>query len=180
MRYFTPTELSAVEQAQRRAEEMTGEHFKLSAFDVDRYPYEVATLEQLDAREIDASAFAHLVRYRRHPLRRPAGRLGRLRHYYRIGLQDENLLARVAEGMPLEPTLLYVMTHELVHIVRFEHFAELFDADPERRAREEARVHALAAEVLRPLRDANLARLAALYGQGIGGCAGCPGDKLRS
>lgn len=176
MRYFNSSQLSAIDNTRQRAEELTGDFFKLGSFDPARYPYEVATLRDLDEPEIAPAAFAQLLRYGRNRLCRPKGKLA-LRHYYRIGLHDENLLERRAEGTPLEPLLLYVMTHELIHIVRFEHFAELFHSDGDRRGHEERRVHELTARIVKPLRNSTLDRMIGVYGGDSGSLCGHRGHE---
>ena len=49
--------------------------------------------------------------------------------------------------------MLYVLTHELIHIVRFESFQVHYGATGPERDREELRVHELTEDVLRVLRD---------------------------
>jgi hypothetical protein len=162
-RTFSPTELAAVEEARHRAEELTGDYFKLPSFDGARYAYDLATLEQLEGTAIAPVALAELLRYGRD---RCAARLPgcrRLQHFYRIGLNDPRLLARATRPAELEALLLYVVTHELVHIVRFEQFAELFAADRARREREEQHVHQLTAQVLRPVRSRHLDEVTGLF-----------------
>jgi hypothetical protein len=55
------------------------------------------------------------------------------------------------------------MTHELIHIVRFEQFRHPFVTAPDARAAEEYRVHAITHDVLAPLGDPALAQLLAYY-----------------
>jgi hypothetical protein len=49
------------------------------------------------------------------------------------------------------PFLSYILTHELVHIVRFSQFSVSFEASAAERAREEIRVDALTRQILAPL-----------------------------
>jgi hypothetical protein len=44
-------------------------------------------------------------------------------------------------GIELFPFSLYIITHELIHIVRFSKFLQSFDASSEERMAEEKRVH---------------------------------------
>ncbi len=49
------------------------------------------------------------------------------------------------------PMLLYIVTHELVHVIRFSQFLALFEAPEEEKAREEILVHRLTQKILQPL-----------------------------
>ena len=53
--------------------------------------------------------------------------------------------------MPLCPLLLYIVTHELVHVIRFSQFLALFEAAEAEKAIEETRVHQLTQKILAPL-----------------------------
>jgi hypothetical protein len=44
-----------------------------------------------------------------------------------------------------------VVTHELVHVIRFSQFLALFEASEAEKAREERRVHRLTQQILQPL-----------------------------
>jgi hypothetical protein len=60
--------------------------------------------------------------------------------------------------------LLYVLTHELVHVVRFESGFAAYDTDDaELRSQEEKRVHTITRKVLRPAETDALIRVARLY-----------------
>jgi hypothetical protein len=50
--------------------------------------------------------------------------------------------------MQLFPLVLYIATHELIHIVRFSKFLQSFDASPEETLAEEKRVHAETRDIL--------------------------------
>jgi len=161
-RFFSGEQPRAVELATERAEELTGNFFRLGQFGPDRYLYEVVTGRNLSKRERVQGVFAHLVRYRRvepGPLqkRRP-------QQYYRICLQDHQLLdALVGKDFGLDDLLLYVMTHELIHVVRFEQFDRLFVTSPQDRADEETLVYRLTEEVLSRIREAGVQTVVKLY-----------------
>ena len=61
------------------------------------------------------------------------------------------------------PLLTYVMVHELVHVVRFATFVQLFELDRERRQAEETEVHRLSAEVLKKVRLPHLEQVLGCY-----------------
>jgi hypothetical protein len=58
--------------------------------------------------------------------------------------------------------ILYILTHELIHIVRFTHSVD-FDLPAAEKSREESKVHDLTCQVLEPLGDPSLLRIARLY-----------------
>lgn len=154
---FQTRELDRLPSILAQAEDLTGSYFKLSSFDPSRFPFELATLRDLDSREIAPRAFAQLARYAVQNRTRP-GR-GLTRPLYRICLQDHNVLRalrREGGALSLDPLLLYILTHELCHIVRFCSFRQLFEADGAERAAEEERVHWLTHEILSPMRDSSL------------------------
>jgi len=98
-----------------------------------------------------AGPFAQVIRYE---AKRDDRRLGSaIYDFYKICLQDHAILAAL-NGMPelsLSPFSLYIITHELIHIVRFCKFLQNFDASPEERLIEEGRVHASTHDILSAL-----------------------------
>jgi hypothetical protein len=77
--------------------------------------------------------------------------------FYRVCLQDHNILkAHRGRDLALFPLLLYIVTHELVHIVRFSQFLALFEASEPQRLAEEQRVHRLTHRILEPFNYLNM------------------------
>lgn len=161
---FSAEDLARLNRVSRQAEELTGDYFQLSSFGPRRYLYDVATAPQLSAEEVAADAFAQLCRYDASaPSPGDRGRPGR---YYRICLQDDNILAavfRVDGRFSLDTLLCYIMTHELIHIVRFERFQHPFLTDPEGREAEEQQVHRLTYDILSGLDDPGMTALLNYY-----------------
>lgn len=161
---FSAEDLARLNRVSRQAEELTGDYFQLSSFGPRRYLYDVVTAPQLSAEEKAADSFAQLCRYvATAPSPGDRGRPGR---YYRICLQDENILAavcRVAGKFSLDTLLCYILTHELIHIVRFERFQHPFLTDPEGREAEEQRVHRLTYDILSGLDDRSMTALLDYY-----------------
>ncbi len=161
---FTAEDLARLNRVSRIAEELTGDYFQLSSFGPRRYLYDVATAPQLAAEEMADNAFAQLCRY---VATRPSpGDRNRPGRYYRICLQDDNILAavrRVQQRFSLDTLLCYIMTHELIHIVRFERFQHPFLTDPDGREAEEQRVHGLTFDILSTLDDRNMVALLDYY-----------------
>jgi hypothetical protein len=111
---------------------------------------------------VSSQALAQVLRLRRPP----QGSEYRGKDFYRICLQDQNLLGaarREGQDRLLFPLLVYVMAHELVHVVRFGRFQHLFEASPQEKAREEALVHSLSRDILRPVKLAHLDTVLELY-----------------
>jgi hypothetical protein len=161
-RIFGPAELALVAQALEVAEESVSEHYQLSEGAWLRYPYDLRTRAQLAPAEVEHQALAQVLRLSRPP----RGERLRPADLYRICLQDPNLLGLVRrEGARelMQPLLIYVLAHELVHVVRFCSFQHLFHADAGQRAREEARVHAITARCLAKVRLPQLERVLNLY-----------------
>ena len=161
---FSESDLSALTVASETAEELTGDYFQLSGFGPRRYLYDVAYAQTLRSEEIAPGAFAQLCRYvAQAPTPGDRRRPGR---YYRICLQDRNILEAIARPdteFGLGSLLLYIMTHELIHIVRFERFQHPFITDPVAREGEEQRVHALTYDILASLEDPQMSSLLTYY-----------------
>lgn len=144
---FGPLELGLLDGALSLSEEAVSDFFRLNEGFWGRNPFELRTAAQLLPRELSHECLAQVLRMRRPPA---AGSL-RAKDFYRICLQDHNLLSvvgREGQGELLGPLLTYVLTHELVHVVRFGKYLHLFDASGEERGREEARVHHVSAKIL--------------------------------
>jgi hypothetical protein len=153
---FKDHDLLTVSEALEMAEEVTCDFFKFSSLQWKRHRYDVKTLSSLRQQEISLHAFALL-----HKGVRQTGGLeskARERDYYFICLQDNRILEALGRDkeLGLLPLLVYVFTHELVHIVRFCNFLQRFDAGIRHRDREERVVHSITFDILR---DVSLKRL---------------------
>lgn len=137
---FNLEQLASVRRTQRISERLVAGHFRIPALPSWRYPYEVVTLTDLRRLERRAEALAHLVLYQR---RRPA----EMEQHYRICLQDDVILRRLSRRPLLESLLTYVLTHELVHVVRFQRAEQSFSAAKGRQD-EETLVHQTALELV--------------------------------
>jgi hypothetical protein len=161
--YFAPGEILLVDTALDIAEDLTCNHYHISAGNWKKYGFEVSNLIQLREEEITSLGLAQIARYvQPNPSRIP---VYSPRDYYRICLQDHNILQVVnrKEGIDLFPLMIYVLTHELVHVIRFRKFMQRFDVDPEAKAIEEERVHQTTYEILRSLKGVNLKPVFASY-----------------
>ena len=111
----------------------------------------IKTLTDLEPEEVVHGPFAQIIRYegqhRSHPLGSSTFDL------YKICLQDHAIINTLAQQSDLHlfPFVLYIITHELIHIVRFSKFLQIFDAPAEERMSEEKRVHARTHDILQKL-----------------------------
>ena len=148
---FNPQDILKVGEALDIAEDKTGDYFKFSGEQWKRHRYNVKTLSELDHHEIAPEAFALLEKI--------AGVSGSLeppkrgRDFYLICLQDHQILKALRRDreLVLLPLLVYVFTHELVHIIRFCNFYQRFEVGGKDREREERIVHTTTYEILKDL-----------------------------
>ena len=145
---FNPEQIRVVSQAVEIAEDVTANYFKISTAQWKHVRYDIQTLADLSDDEITEAAFAQITRYSRKPDSSLSG--GRHYDYFKICLQDHNIIAAVErdESLQLLPLGVYVVTHELVHVVRFCKFLQRFDADTVERQQEETRVHQITQKAL--------------------------------
>ncbi len=145
---FNSAQIGVVSQAVEIAEDVTANYFKISTAQWKHVRYDIRTLAELRADEITDSAFAQITRYSRKPDHTFSG--GRHYDYFKICLQDHNIMAAVERDEPVQlfPLAVYVVTHELVHVVRFCKFLQRFDAEPLERQQEEMRVHDITQKAL--------------------------------
>ncbi len=159
-RFFDHYHRELLCEAQVIAEEMTCDFFKLNHSHWQRCRYDILTLAFLRREEVSSHALAQLVKYQGFLSDRllPSAAFD----FYRICVQDHNILRVLQSGKGLEPLPLfsYILTHELVHIVRFSRFQAPFEASWPERLAEEAQVHRLTQAVLAPL---NFLKLAPVY-----------------
>ena len=145
---FEQGDFSEVSEALDIAEDATGNFFKFSLGQWKRHRYEVRTLASLSQDEISHQAFALLSRR----LRQGGGGMTTKERcdMYFICLQDHQILRALKrdKGLRLLALLVYIFTHELVHIVRFCNFFQRFVVSEKERASEERIVHEITFEIL--------------------------------
>lgn len=159
---FSNKEYGLFSDALAVAEESISDYYRLSHAAWAAYPYEVRTLAELAPREISDQALAQVLR-----LRQPQ-RPGRLRgwDFFRICVQDHNLLGLVRRekaGDLMLPLLTYVLAHELVHVVRFYQFQHLFEASPQEKVAEEAKVYQITNQALEKVKLPSLGQVLSMY-----------------
>jgi hypothetical protein len=151
LRSFGRQELRTVERAHAEAAAMVSAFYVLAPRERERMHYEVRTLRQLAPEEITDDALAEVRCYDCE--RRVGGETVNRRDLYRICLQDHRILSA------LEPMLIYVLTHELVHVVRFSQQMQRVDLAPALRPQEELSVEQTTRTILAPVADSALRRV---------------------
>jgi hypothetical protein len=148
---FNEEEMLTVGEALDIAEDRTGDYFKFSSGQWRRHRYDVKTLSQLSVREVVPDVFALLKK--RIQKRESVEAGSRYRDFYFICLQDHRILRALKrdQDLGLLPLLVYVFTHELVHIVRFCNFSQRFEVSTKDREKEERIVHTETYEILKEL-----------------------------
>jgi len=150
-RLFHSQDKELLKEAAVIAEEMTFDFFKLSPAHWRRTRYDILTLEGLSREEISPHAHALVAKYKGCP--HNSSLQSAWFDFYRVCLQDHNILKTLeaSPALSLFPLLLYIVTHELVHVIRFSQFLALFEAAEAEKALEETRVHQLTQKILAPL-----------------------------
>jgi len=145
------------------AETLAGNHFQVDLEDAERFPYDLQTLANLRRQEKTRRALAQVCKYEYQ--NKKALFMDEGREFYRICLQDDKILNTVrTEGDSLlRPLLLYVVTHELIHVIRFSMDPKRFYLHSEEKKVEERNVHCKTDEVLRSLNDPQVDRLLERY-----------------
>lgn len=160
---FKKDELTIVNNAVAMAEELVGNHYKMSANQWLHPKYDVTTLADLTDDEIVDGPFAQIIRYEG---KLKGGVLGSSAYdFYKICIQDHAILdtLKAHPKIALSPFSLYVVTHELVHIVRFSRFLQNFNASDMEKLLEERRVHGITHHILDPVKAHGLDTVLEFY-----------------
>ena len=145
------------------AEDLASGHYGISRKDWKQYPYDVKTLQHLKKEEVTNVGFAQLAKYALgdHPLELRK----KIEGFYRICIQDHVILEALHRdgNILLEPLLLYIVTHELVHIIRFSSYAEDYFARGDKRWKEEREVHGITYKMLKAIEYEGLEEVVSAY-----------------
>lgn len=147
---FGKSELKVVGQQLDEAEYLVSGYYCIPPREWPRFPYEVKTMAELQAEEIATNALAMVSKYEYSLTPEPEAR--HLLERYGICLQDRNILgaaSRSHDRICLESLMLYILTHELIHIIRFSNAPPTYFATPSERKFEECRVHQITQQILR-------------------------------
>ena len=143
--------IGAVSEALYIAEDKIGNYYKFSFGQWKRHHFDVRTMGEPATDVVSRVAFAMLNKGSR--VIGGYDSKTKLRDFYLICLQDRHIMRAVNRdrNLSLLPLLIYVFTHELVHIVRFCNFFQRFDISGKEREEEESRVHKITFDVLKDI-----------------------------
>ena len=163
LRKFNGKQLKIVNKAAEMAEELVSDYHKISASQWLRRRYDIKTLADLSPEEIVSGPFAQVIRYKAHPKDSCLGSAAY--DFYKICLQDNSILAVISDfnAIKLCPFTLYIITHELIHIVRFSEFLQNFNASHEEKLAEETRVHNNTHEILKSVKLPGISNVLKFY-----------------
>jgi hypothetical protein len=136
---FDPYQKSLAQRAGKVARSLVTDYYCIAPREWQNMRYEVKTLKSLRASEVADNALAQTLCY---SFCKQAGpRVIARGDLYRVCLQDHNILEAAARrNVRLQPMLTYVLTHELVHVVRFGQRLQSLDLPREMRHLEEQNV----------------------------------------
>ena len=162
---FSADQLKTINGVVGMAEDLVTDYYKLSESHWLRPQYDVRTLARLSPDEIVHGPFAQIIRYVGQKKNTHLG--SDTFDFYKICLQDHAILwvLKATPALELSPFMLYIIIHELVHIVRFSKFLQRFDASTEEKVVEEMRVHKYTHAILSPLSMPGLADVFKFYDQ---------------
>lgn len=150
-RYFNQQELEKVDNAVLQAEDLVNNFFKLSSGQWLKNRYDIKTAKDLDLHERVCGPFAQVVKYAAQKKEISLGSSSF--SFYTVCLQDPAILSVVEKNKAilLDPFLLYILTHELVHVVRFLRFEHRYEnaGEADLTLTEERKVHHLTHGILR-------------------------------
>lgn len=160
---FGPEEITILTRAIEISEELISDFYKISTSEWKRYRYDIQSLQYLKEDEITDNAFAQIRRYLRHPHLKPRG--SETGDYFKICLQDHVIRHALERDSQIQmfPLAAYIVTHELIHVVRFAKFVHRFHSTELEQVAEEARVHGLTQELLRGLKVDGLLEILAVF-----------------
>jgi hypothetical protein len=162
---FSPEQLEILNKAVEVAEDLVSNHYKMSANQWRHRRYDIKTLAELSPDEIVQGPYAQIIRYEGSKKDRALG--STTYDLYKICLQDHAILNTLNEQKELQlfPFVLYIVVHELIHIVRFSNFIQFFDATAEERTLEEKRVHQITHQLLESVQVAGLDPVLEFYSE---------------
>lgn len=145
--YFNATEKTIIYSAVEEAADCLRKFYCFSPREWFNYCYEVKTDMDGEPEPAKERAFAEVRAFE--PLHKKPGSFAG--DQYQIRLFDRNILRTLWKKTDLEfyPFMLYILTHELVHVARFCQNLHPVECGPEALLREEERVHDLTCQVLK-------------------------------
>ena len=147
---FSVEQIDIVNTCVAMAEELVSNYYKMTASQwAATCAYDIKTLADLSPEEIVHGPFAQVIRYKGRPKKSSLG--SSTYDFYKICLQDHAILSVINEtpDIMLFPFTLYIVAHELIHILRFSKFLRNFEASQEEIMAEETHVHSITHVILK-------------------------------
>ena len=163
LKIFNPEQVRTVNDSASMAEELVSNAYKLSASEWLGRKYDIKTLADLSPHEVIHGPFAQIIRYQGQ--RTDTSLSSASYDLYKICFQDHAIINELERSPQLRlfPFALYIVTHELVHIVRFTKFMQNFVATDSEKMKEEMRVHQKTHDILGCMRVENLSSVLSFY-----------------
>ncbi|MBU1343418.1 MAG: hypothetical protein KKE44_05795 [Proteobacteria bacterium] len=176
IRHFDIEELLKVDEAVKVSEELVNNYFKLSSGQWLKNRYDIKTAKDLALHEYVDGPFAQVIKYEG---RKKDVSLGSsCFSLYTVCLQDSAILSTIGKtnGLLLESFLLYILTHELVHVVRFLKFKQRYEnkSEVDVTLDEERKVHYLTHAILKQVSMPGLKQVFEFYKDWLH----VPGDEI--
>ena len=176
---FSKSDLAEVDHAVRAAEDLVNNFFKMSSGQWLKNRYDIKTAKDLAPHEYVAGPVAQVIKYEARQNYNSLGSSGFT--LYKVCLQDNAILdtLEVNLSLKLAPFLLYILTHELVHVVRFSKYEQRYETRNEADVpwEEEQTVHRLTHEILGSVTVSGLKEVFEFYGDWLTVRRGESGSK---
>ena len=152
---FTAHDYGQLKKATKEAEEHLSVFYCIPGREWDKYKFNIRTEAETEGgTEASPGALAQLFK-----TSFPPARSSEKKEMFSICLFERNIL-RAASGAGgramLPPLFLYIMTHEIIHIIRFFSEPDHFWLSEEENREEEKKVHDLTKRVLLPHPDSRI------------------------
>jgi hypothetical protein len=159
--YFNTTEKTIIYSALTEAAEYLSEFYCFSPREWFNHCYDLRTELELNHGNCNKNAFAEVMQYT--PALKELSPFPKER--YQICLFDRKILKTLWRYPDLEfyPFMIYILTHELVHIARFCQDFHPFECDEESLQREEEKVTRLTQQVLDVKKSESLSKISSFY-----------------
>lgn len=154
--YFSADDIHVVNNSVAMAEELVSNHYKLSATQLLQLNYDIKTLADLTENEIVNDHFAQIIRYAEKTKNNLLDVSGK--DFYKICIQDHSIMNAIKKYTELDlyAFSVYIVCHELIHVIRFQRFLQHFEAPLKEKLDEEIRVHIKTHEILSNVKIKNL------------------------
>ncbi len=149
-RQFSERELLIVDEAAKVSEELVNNFFKMSSGQWLKNRYDIKTAKDLASHERVNGPVAQVIKYEAR--KKEVSLSSSTFNLYKVCVQDDAVLSTIEKkgSMSLGSFLLYVITHELVHVVRFSKYQQRYENKNEADVTldEEKKVHQLTHSIL--------------------------------